>query len=182
MIFQTNSLVDSYIIDLNKIEDNRGFFSRLWCFNEFKNKKINFTIAQINNSFTKKKFTLRGLHFQYSPFSEGKLVRCISGSIYDVIVDLRPKSQTYKKWFGIELSSNNRKMLYAPKGFAHGFLTLEDATEVIYFVSEFYKPEIEDILLWNDKTINIQWPNQPKEISEKDKLGKEFIQVEKKLI
>ena len=107
------------------------------------------------------KGTLRGLHFQYPPKSEGKIIRCLTGSIWDVIVDIRKNSKTFGKWFAIELNQNNKKMLYVPKGFAHGFISLSNNTEILYLVSESYAPENEDILLWNDKTVNIEWPLKP---------------------
>ena len=113
------------------------------------------------------KGTLRGLHFQYPPKSEGKIIRCLTGSIWDVIVDIRKNSKTFGKWFAIELNQNNKKMLYVPKGFAHGFISLSNNTEILYLVSESYAPENEDILLWNDKTVNIEWLLKPLYISKK---------------
>ena len=123
------------------------------------------------------KGTLRGLHFQYPPKSEGKIIRCLTGSIWDVIVDIRKNSKTFGKWFAIELNQNNKKMLYVPKGFAHGFISLSNNTEILYLVSESYAPENEDILLWNDKTVNIEWPLKPLYISEKDSKGNKLEEI-----
>ena len=168
MIFKETYLKGAYVIEVDKINDERGFFGRLWCKNEFKKHNLNVNIVQSNVSKSKKKGTLRGMHFQKSPYQETKLIRCTKGSVYDVIIDLRPDSQTYKKWFGIELSENNHKMLYVPESFAHGFLTLESNSEVYYLVTQFYNKEFERGLRYNDPEINIQWPKKILEISEKD--------------
>ncbi len=174
MKFIETSIQDSYLIELERHEDERGFFSRLYCSNDFKNMGINKNIKQINNSYSEQNGTLRGIHFQSKPKEESKLVRCINGSLFDVIVDLRKNSKTYKEWFGAILSSKNRKMMYVPEGFGHGFLTLEDHTEVIYFVSESFSPAHEKTLIWNDKEIGIKWPVKPTVISDKDKNNPSF--------
>ena len=174
MKFFNTPLDGAYIIELEKIGDDRGFFSRLYCSDDFKKYGIKKKIKQINNSYSEHTGTLRGIHFQSKPKQESKLLRCINGSLFDVIVDLRKNSKTYKKWFGAVLSSKNRKMMYVPEGFGHGFLTLEDHTEVIYFVSESFSPGHEKTLIWNDKEIGIKWPVKPIVISDKDKNNPSF--------
>lgn len=170
MIFKETKLKDAYIIELELIEDNRGFFARTWCKEEFDKLGLNSNLVQCNLSYNLNKGTIRGLHYQKEPFQETKLVRCISGSIYDVIVDLRPHSQTFLQWVGIELSAKNYQMLYVPEGFAHGYQTLEDNTEVFYQVTEFYKSSHEKGIRWDDRDINIHWPlTSNLIISDKDK-------------
>lgn len=168
MKFNELPLKGAFLISLEPIDDSRGFFSRLFCKDEFARLGLRNSWLQINDSFTQKARTLRGLHYQIAPKTETKVIRCITGTIWDVIVDLRKGSITYGQWFGVELSSKNRKMLYVPDGFAHGFLTLEDSTEVIYLVSESYSRVHEKGLLWNDTQIGIKWPQEPLLISEKD--------------
>lgn len=168
MKFEETSLKGAYIIEVDKLGDNRGFFGRLWCKNELKKYNLNTNIVQSNVSFNEKKGTLRGMHFQKKPFQETKLVRCTKGSVYDVIIDLRPNSSTYKKWFGVKLTDNNHKMIYVPENFAHGFLTLEENSEVYYLITQFYNNAAEVGLKWNDTAFNIEWPVEVKEISEKD--------------
>lgn len=168
MIFNETPLLGVYIIELEKRGDERGFFARFYCQKEFINLNLDTNIVQINNSLSAYKGTLRGMHYQLSPNAETKIVRCIRGSLYDVILDLRPESPTFKRWFGIELTAENRKMLYVPKGFAHGFITLEDNTEALYLVTEFYSPLNERGIRWDDKEFNIEWPITPNIISEKD--------------
>ncbi len=159
----------AYSIELDKKEDSRGFFARIWCREEFSLFNINTKIAQINNSMNKKKGTLRGLHFQRPPKAEAKIVRCISGAIWDVIVDLRKNSPTFGKWYGKELNSNNKSMMYVPEGFAHGFQTLINNTEILYIHTESYSKDHEGGILFSDENIGIEWPLQVSEISEKDK-------------
>ena len=168
MKFNKTSLEGAYVIEVDKIEDNRGFFGRLWCEREFEEYNLNTNLVQSNISFSKFKGTLRGMHFQKSPFAETKLVRCTQGSMYDVIIDLRPESPTFKKWFGVELSAKNRKMLYVPENFAHGFITLEDNSEVYYMVTEFYNKNAEEGIRWNDPAFDIHWPQKVKVITKKD--------------
>lgn len=169
MNFTQTPLKGSYIVSINPIGDSRGWFARTYCKNEFSNIGHNKEWVQINHSFTSLKGTIRGLHFQQKPFTEIKLLRCISGSVFDVIVDLRKDSPTFLKWFGVELSAENKKMLYIPEGFAHGFQTLENNTELIYHHSEFYNAEAEAGLMFDDIVLNIQWPLEIAEISERDK-------------
>lgn len=168
MKFTETSLKGAYVIEVDKIGDERGFFTRIWCEDELKNYDLNTNIVQSNMSLSKRRGTIRGLHFQKSPFQETKFVRCTKGSVYDVIIDLRPDSTTYKKWFGVKLTENNHKMIYVPENFAHGFLTLEDNSEVYYLVTQYYNNDSEIGVRWNDPTFNIKWPIEITEVSEKD--------------
>jgi dTDP-4-dehydrorhamnose 3,5-epimerase len=169
MIFTATELSGAYVIDLERIEDSRGFFSRAWCENEFGEHGLETRIAQANISNNKLKGTLRGMHFQTPPHEETKLIRCTRGAFYDVIIDLRSDSPTHKKWIGVELNDDNRRMLYVPRGFAHGFQTLTDDTETFYMVSELYTPGAEGGVRWDDPAFDIQWPlGAPTEISDKD--------------
>ncbi len=168
MIFEKTKLKDAYIVKLEKLVDDRGFFARSWCKKEFADLDLVNECVQTNLSFNIHKGTLRGMHYQAEPFGEVKLVRCIKGAIYDVIIDLRKESDTYLKWLGVELNEDNRDMLYIPKGFAHGFLTLEKNTEVFYQMSEFYQPDAARGFRHDDPAFNIKWPEKVNEISEKD--------------
>jgi dTDP-4-dehydrorhamnose 3,5-epimerase len=172
--YKETEIAGAYLIDLEPRSDERGFFSRYFCAREFEEHGLNTTWLQINNSMTVKKGTVRGLHFQLSPFSEVKLVRCIGGAIWDVIVDLRTDSLTFGKWYGAELSSANRTMMYVPKGVAHGFISLTDNSELLYLVSEYYSPNFEKTLLWSDPMVGIRWPMEVFSISEKDSSGSLF--------
>ena len=174
MIFTETKLKGSSIIEPERLEDERGFFARTWCKQEFESYGLNPNLVQCSISFSKKKATLRGMHYQAAPNEEAKLVRCTSGAIYDVIVDLRSDSKTFKQWISVELTSENRKMIYIPEGFAHGFLTLEDNTEVFYQMSEFYAPESARGVRWNDSAFSISWPIDVKVISDKDKNYPDF--------
>jgi dTDP-4-dehydrorhamnose 3,5-epimerase len=168
MIFHPLYLKGAYLIDLDKHEDERGFFSRLYCEKEFKKHKLASKWAQINNSYSEKKGTLRGLHFQRYPNAEIKLVRCVRGAVWDVIVDLRYQSNTFGNWYGAEINEDNKTMMYVPQGFAHGFITLTDHSEILYLVSNFHNQSLEDSLAWNDKDVGIKWPIAPLIISAKD--------------
>lgn len=174
MIFQETELKGLFKIDLEKREDDRGFFARFYCENQYKDHGLEGKIVQINNSFTKQKHTLRGMHYQLPPASEIRVVRCLKGKVYDMSLDLRPNSPTFGKSFGIELSSDNRTMMYVPRGFAHGFMTLEDDTEFLYLVSAFYTPEVERIVRWDDPKFNLKWPFEPSFVSEKDSKQGDF--------
>lgn len=174
MIFTETFLKGAFIVEPEKREDERGFFARTWCQREFRDYGLNTSLVQCNISFNKRKGTLRGMHFQTPPYEEAKLVRCTMGAIYDVIIDLRPNSDTFKKWFALELSSENRKMLYVPEGFAHGFVTLTDNTEVFYQMSQFYHPEYAAGVRWDDPAFNISWPLDVKVISDKDRSYPDF--------
>ena len=158
----------SYVIEPERQEDERGFFARVWCQKEFHEHRLDTTVVQCNVSINKKKGTLRGMHYQAYPHAEVKVIRCTRGSIYDVIVDLRPDSSTFKRYISIILSAENHKILYVPKGFAHGFQTLEDHTEVFYQMSEFYTPASARGFRWNDPAFHIAWPDDTRTISHKD--------------
>jgi len=174
--FTRTSLHDAVIIELEPIEDARGFFARAWDEREFGENGLETRIAQCNVSFNTRKGTLRGMHLQRPPYEEVKLIRCTRGSLFDVIIDIRPESASYKQWAGVELSARNRRMLYVPRGFAHGFQTLEDDTETFYMVSEFYVPGAEDGLRWDDPMFGIHWPlGEPSEISDKDRSWPDFV-------
>jgi len=168
MIFLETPLSGAYVVEIEKHEDERGFFARSWCAREFAAKGLDHNLVQCNVSFNKLKGTLRGLHYQIPPHAEVKLVRCTKGSLFDVIVDLRKDSPTFLKWFAIELTATNYKMLYIPKLFAHGFQTLEDDTEIVYQMSEFYQPGAAKGLRWNDLRLGINWPDARRIMSEKD--------------
>ena len=168
MLFNETRLKGAFLVDLQIEEDERGFFSRSWCQNEFIEHGLNPSLVQCNVSFNLRKGTLRGMHYHVEPFPEAKLVRCTMGMIYDVIIDLRKDSNTFLNWMGIELSASNKKMLYIPEGFAHGFQCLEDNCELIYHHSEFYKPGAESGIRYNDPLINIKWPLPVTVISARD--------------
>jgi len=158
MVFKETKLKGAYIIEIEKKQDVRGFFARSFCEQEFQQHGISFRIAQCNVSFNRSKGTLRGMHYQSAPYEEAKLVSCTSGAIYDVIIDLMPDSTTYCKWIAVKLSANDHKMLYVPKGFAHGFQTLNDNTTVFYQMAEFYHPKSAKGIRWDDFAFQIKWP------------------------
>ena len=168
MQFIETKLPGAYIINLDTLEDDRGFFARAFCQKEFEENGLRSNIAQCNLSFNHKKGTLRGMHYQVKPYEEVKMVRCTQGKILDVIIDLRKDSATYKKWIGVELTAENNRMLYVPEGFAHGYQTLEDNSVVYYQVTEFYQPGSERGIRWNDPAFNIDWPLEISFISDKD--------------
>ncbi|MCF6157490.1 MAG: dTDP-4-dehydrorhamnose 3,5-epimerase [wastewater metagenome] len=174
MVFSETVLKGAYVISLEKREDSRGFFARSFCTHEFENYGLDHRIVQINNTLNVYRGTLRGIHYQLPPKAETKIVRCIKGSLYDVILDLRPHSETFGKWCGIELTDQNRKMVYVPKGFGHAFLTLEDNTEIMYFITEFYAPHLERGIRWNDPKFNVEWPFMPAVVSDRDKNFPDF--------
>jgi dTDP-4-dehydrorhamnose 3,5-epimerase len=154
--------------------DERGFFARSWCRNEFEQQGLNPNLVQCNISANTRRGTLRGMHWQASPHAEAKLVRCTRGAVCDVIIDLRPASPTYKKWIAVELTAINYRMVYIPEGCAHGFLTLADETEVFYQMSEVYHPEAARGVRWNDPAFAIQWPEEVRVISERDRTYPDF--------
>jgi dTDP-4-dehydrorhamnose 3,5-epimerase len=168
MIFAPTPLDGPFLIDLEKRGDDRGFFARAFCSREFREHGLADRFRQVNNSVSSEKGTLRGLHYQLPPSAEVKLVRCIRGALYDLILDLRPESPTFKRAWGTELTAENRRMLYVPEGFAHGFVTLEDDTEAFYFVTAEYDPERERGVRWNDPAFDLQWPIEPTVLSDKD--------------
>lgn len=175
MIFTETPLKGAYVVAVKKLEDDRGFFGRTFCANEFREHGLKEAMVQANVSYNKRQGTLRGMHYQVAPHQEAKLVRCTRGALYDVIVDLRPNSLTYKQWFGIELTADSYTMLYVPPDFAHGFVTLRDDTEAIYQVSQFYTPGAEQGLRWNDPAIGIQWPVEVTVISPKDATWPDYL-------
>ena len=169
MIFKETAVKDALIIELEKFTDDRGFFARGWCAKEFEANGIAKPFVQANVAYTKKRGTIRGLHYQVSPYEESKLIRCVKGALYDIIIDLRKESPTYKQWMGVELNEDNYRMLYVPEGFAHSYQTLEDNTEVFYPVSAFYHPAAERGIRWNDPAFSVTWPITENVIlSEKD--------------
>ena len=174
MIFNETKLKGAYVIDIEKFEDDRGFFATSWNCEIFEQNNLNSKLTESNISFNKKKGMLRGLHYQTSPHGGTKLVRCTRGKTFDIILDLRPNSTTFKQWVATELSADNYKMNYIPEGCAHGFQTLEDNTEVLYLTSEVYNPSYTSIVRWNDTAFKINWPFTPTVISEKDSSSLDF--------
>jgi dTDP-4-dehydrorhamnose 3,5-epimerase len=166
--FIETKLKGVFEIDLNPKSDQRGFFARSWCRTEFAERGLNPALAQCNISFNKRRGTLRGMHYQEAPYAEAKLVRCIRGAIYDVALDLRPGSPTFRNWVASVLTSENRRALYIPEGCAHGFQTLEDNTELFYQMSEFYKEGLGRGVRWDDPAFGIDWPLEVQAISERD--------------
>lgn len=169
MIFQETILPGSYVIEPERINDHRGFFTRIWCQNELRKLGLKSELAQSNVGFNYRKGTLRGLHFQEPPHSEVKIVRCTRGAIFDVIIDLRPESPSYKRWYGLELSDENCKMIYVPEGFAQGYITLVDNTEMCYHTSEFYHPKSAFGVRFDDPDFKIAWPIEIAVISKQDR-------------
>ena len=168
MKFTETKLKGAFIIDLNRLEDGRGYFARMFCQREFEEHGLKATIAQANIAHNAKKGTLRGMHFQFPPAAETKLVRCLRGGILDIIVDLRPESPTYLEHIAVELTGENGRALFVPERFGHGYQVLEDNTETSYHVGEFYTPELESGLLYDDPRLGLEWPLPVEEISEKD--------------
>src|SRR5437016_6788508 len=168
MKFVPTPLTGAYVIELDKREDERGFFARLFCEREFAEAGVETHFVQINNSLSRDRGTLRGMHYQLGEAAEVKLVRCVKGALWDAILDLRPGSATFGRSFGAELSAENRRMMYVPRGFAHGILTLEEDTEALYLVSAFYDPARERGGRWHDPRFDIPWPTPPQAISDKD--------------
>ena len=174
MIFEPLELDDVLLVKHDLLEDKRGFFARSFCTEEFRAAGVDIQIVQANSSFSSARGTLRGIHYQLEPHSEVKVVRCIQGAIYDVVVDLRKSSPTFLQWCGVELNQSNRHMLCVPKGFGHSFISLTDNTEIIYLVSEKYSPQAERTALWNDPVFDIDWPLAPTNMSEKDANARPF--------
>jgi len=168
MIFTASPLSEAYVIDIERRADERGFFARSYCAEEFAAQGLGPELRQCSVSFNSRKGTLRGLHYQAAPHEEHKLVRCTAGAIFDVIVDIRASSPTYRRWFGVELSAENRRSLFIPPGFAHGFLSLTDAAEVYYMISVAHAPEFSRGLRWNDPALSIAWPFAPTTMSPRD--------------
>jgi dTDP-4-dehydrorhamnose 3,5-epimerase len=174
MKFRELILKGSWLIEPKRLEDERGFFARISCEREFADRGLNSRIAQCSISFNTHQGTLRGMHYQAPPHGETKLVRCTAGGIYDVIVDLRRNSSTYKKWAAVELTADNRLMLYIPEGFAHGFQTLRDGTEVMYQISVLFHPESARGVRWDDPAFGIQWPPAKRVLSDRDRCYPDF--------
>ena len=177
MTFHETALPGVFEIRLEPIPDARGFFARSWCQKEFESHGLNPRVVQCNVSFNTRKGTLRGMHYQDAPKAEAKLVRCTTGSIYDVVIDLRPQLPTFGRWIAVALAAKERNMIYVPEGCAHGFLTLEDNTEVFYQMSEFYSPESARGLRWNDPAFQIVWPAKIEVISDRDRTYPDFEPV-----
>lgn len=178
MRFILTPLKGAYLVEPELLTDERGFFARTWCRREFREHGLNPDLVQCNLSFNKKKGTLRGMHHQAAPHEEAKLVRCTAGAIYDVIIDLRPASATFKAWYSVRLSADNRKMIFIPAGFSHGFMTLADDTEVFYQMSAYYAPQCARGIRWNDPAFDVSWPDAPAVISEKDNSYPDFLTYE----
>ncbi len=175
MIFTETKLKGAFIIDFKGFEDERGFFGRIWCKKEFEEHGLNSNAVQANVSYSKVKGTIRGMHYQIAPHQESKTLRCTYGSTYNVIIDLRPKSPTFKQWTSVELTAESYRMLYVPEGFANGFLTLEDHTAVHYVVTQYYAPGAEHGIRFNDPAFNIKWPMTPVAVSDKDRNHPLFV-------
>lgn len=174
MIFVETALKGAFVIEPERREDERGFFARSWCQREFETHGLNARLAQCNVSFSKRRGTLRGMHYQAAPYREAKLIRCTRGAIHDVIIDLRTDSPTFKRHVVVVLEPESRRMVYVPEGFAHGFQTLEDGTEVFYQLSEFYAPDHARGVRWNDPAFGIRWPDDERTISERDRSYPDF--------
>ena len=172
--FTETKLKGAFIIEIDKLKDERGFFARSWCQKEFEEHGLEARIVQANVSYNRHKGTLRGMHYQIAPYQECKLIRCTRGAIYDVIIDLRTDSPTFKHWVGVELTADNYTMFFVPADFAHGFQTLTDETEITYQVSQFYMPGSEKGIRFDDPAFDIQWPQEVAIISEKDRTWPDF--------
>lgn len=168
MKFIKTPLEGAYVVELEKREDERGFFARAFCVDEFAEHGLKTEIKQSNLSGSVHKGTTRGLHYQVAPMAEVKFIRCIKGSVFDVLVDMRPESPTYKQWFGLELTEENQTAIYIPEGFAHGHQTLKDNSQIMYLTTQVYSPEHERGIRWNDPAIGVQWPLEPTVVSDKD--------------
>ncbi len=175
MKFTPTELPGAFVVDLEPISDDRGFFARSWCREEFRARGLSAELSQCSISFNRAKGTLRGMHYQLAPYGEAKLVRCTMGAVHDVIIDLRPDSPTYLRSVAVELSSHNRRALFIPEGFAHGFQTLADDTEVFYQMSQSYVPDAARGARWNDPTFAIQWPEAERTISGRDQQWPDFV-------
>jgi dTDP-4-dehydrorhamnose 3,5-epimerase len=158
-----------YVVEVEPVEDDRGFFARTFCEDEFSRQGLETRFVQSSIAFTKRKGTLRGMHYQRDPYAEAKLIRCTRGAVYDAVIDLRPDSPTFRHWFGVELTAENRRMLYVPKGFAHGYQTLMDETEISYQMSAPYYPDAAAGVRWNDPAFGIRWPIDVTVIADRDR-------------
>ena len=174
MILRETELSGAHVLELDRKRDDRGWFARVWDGEALREAGLNGDLAQASTAFNERRSTLRGLHFQRPPHEEAKLVRCTRGAVYDVIVDLRPGSETFRRWLGVELTEENGLMLYVPEGFAHGYLTLADATETSYFISVPYAPGHAVGVRWDDPAFAIDWPAEPQVIGERDRAWPDF--------
>jgi dTDP-4-dehydrorhamnose 3,5-epimerase len=174
MIFRDTGIGGAWVIEPERLEDERGFFARTWDTEEFADRGLSPDVAQCSISYNRVRGTLRGLHYQVAPHEEAKLVRCTAGAIFDVVVDLRPDSSTFRGWFGVELSAENRLALYVPEGCAHGFLTLDDECEVHYQISQLYVPEAASGVRWDDPAFGITWPGEVVVMNERDRSYPDF--------
>jgi len=174
MIFQETALSGAFLIQMETSDDERGFFGRLYCRQDFAPLNFPGEIVQSNVSYNRKRATLRGMHYQAEPFAEAKIVACMHGAFYDVIIDLRQGSPTYKRWTAAEISAVNKRCFYIPEGFAHGFQTLEDDTTILYMMSQYYQPEYARGVRWDDPAFGIKWPFKEPLMSEKDRLLPDF--------
>ena len=174
MTFTETPLAGAYIIDIVALKDDRGFFARTWSVDELKQRGLDATLVQCNVAWNPTKGTLRGMHFQRPPYDEVKIIRCTRGALFDVIIDLRPSSPTFKQWTSVELDADSRRMLYVPKGLAHGYITLTDDVEAYYHVSAPYTPGSADGVAWDDPAFGVTWPMAPTVISERDRAWPRF--------
>ncbi len=175
MIFNETRLRGAYVIEPERREDERGFFALTWSRGEFERRGLNPSLVECNVSYSAKRGTLRGMHYQAWPHAQAKLVRCTRGAIYDCVIDLRDGSETFGEWFGVELSAENRAQLYVPEGFAHGFQTLEEGSEVFYQMSSIYVPEASRGVRWDDPAFGITWPEaDARVINERDRTYPDF--------
>jgi dTDP-4-dehydrorhamnose 3,5-epimerase len=175
MRFQETAIQGAYLVELEKLSDERGYFARTWCRREFAAHGLNPDLVQCSTSFNRAKFTLRGMHYQAEPHGEDKLVRCTRGSVYDVIIDVREDSPSFRGYHAEELTADNGKMLFIPKGVAHGFLTLADDSEVFYQMSEFYVPGAGCGVRWNDPAFGVEWPFEVRVISDRDRAYPDYL-------
>lgn len=174
MHFSETRLKGAYLVDIEPREDARGFFARSWCRREFEERGLSPLLVQASVSYTRHIGTLRGMHYQAAPYAEAKLVRCTRGAIYQVVIDLRPTSATYRRWVGVELRARQYRMLYIPEGLAHGFQTLEDDVEVTYQMSEFHTPEAERGVRYDDPVFAVRWPLPVRTISDRDRTWPDY--------
>ena len=174
MQYEPAGLDGTWVLHLDQQQDERGFFARLWCADEFERRGLNPALVQCSLSYNRRAGTLRGMHYQAAPAQEAKVVRCISGAIHDVLIDLRSESSTYGKWVARELTADNRLSFYVPEGVAHGFVTLSDDAEVLYLISTAYAPALARGVRWDDPAFNVEWPRRPTIISERDRNYPDF--------
>ena len=176
MKFVATPIDGAYLVEPTPRADDRGFFARVWCHDEFAARGLNAAFVQCNDSLSRRRGTLRGLHYQVAPYGEVKLIRCVRGAVFDVLVDVRPSSPTYLQWYGVALTAESRTMLYAPEGCAHGYLALEDDTEAMYLVTRAYRPDAERGIRWNDPAFGIAWPDVgPLTLSPKDQAWPDYV-------